>query len=84
MTERGEYRDPGALRLDLIVHNTIRDLASSDNIGIQDLFRAIVEDRQRTCEICADVAAASAAGRNCLVLTRQSRSQIATLCSLGM
>ena len=30
----------------------------------------MVEDDQRTAEICGDIAAAVAAGRNCLVLTR--------------
>jgi superfamily II DNA or RNA helicase len=66
------HRGSGGLRLNLIVHNTISDLAPSDDIGIQDVFRAVVEDRQRTFEICTDVAAASGAGRNCLVLTQRT------------
>ena len=66
------HRGSGALRLELIVHNTVSDPVPGDDAGIQDVFRGLVEDRQRTYEICADVAAASAAGRNCLVLTQRT------------
>ncbi len=66
------HRGSGGLRLELIVHNTVSDPVPSDDAGIQDVFRGLVEDRQRTYEICVDVAAASAAGRNCLVLTQRT------------
>ena len=39
-------------------------------LGIQDVFRGIVEDDQRTEQIGADVATAVDAGRNCLVLSQ--------------
>ncbi len=59
-----------ALRsLALIVHETDH-LADDDRQHIQATYRGLVEDARRTAAICADVAAAVAAGRNCLVLTR--------------
>ena len=44
----------------------------SDAAGpsIQSVFRGLVEDEDRTRLICADVAAAARAGRNCLVLSQ--------------
>ena len=59
-----------ALRsLALIVHETDH-LADEDGQHIQATYRGLVEDARRTAAICADVAVAVAAGRNCLVLTR--------------
>jgi superfamily II DNA or RNA helicase len=66
------HRGSGALRLELIVHHTVSDPVPGDDVGIQDVFRGLVEDRQRTHEICADVTAASTGGRNCLVLTQRT------------
>jgi superfamily II DNA or RNA helicase len=41
-----------------------------DVTHIQDLFRALVEDEERTSLICDDVITAASNGRNCLVLTQ--------------
>ncbi len=38
--------------------------------GIQAVFRSVVEDDDRTRQICADIAAAVRLGRNCLVLSQ--------------
>ena len=58
----------------LAIHET--DHLGSDDRGgeaspaIQTVFRMLVEDDVRTGQICADIAAASRAGRNCLVLSQ--------------
>jgi len=54
---------------ELIVHPT-NHTAGADGTAIQDVFRAIVDDDRRTQQIGADIAAAVAAGRNCLVLSQ--------------
>jgi superfamily II DNA or RNA helicase len=41
-----------------------------DSFGIQEIFRGIVEDNERTEQICADVKVAVGEGRNCLVLAQ--------------
>ena len=56
----------------LVVHETLSDPAVDDDGGIQDVFRAIVDDDERTALICADVSAASEKGRRCIVLTQWS------------
>lgn len=61
-----------ALRLELVVHETVCEPSLPDEAGIQDVFRALVEDDQRTSEICADIATSARAGRNCLVLTQRT------------
>jgi superfamily II DNA or RNA helicase len=58
------------LQLDLVVHPTDHAAPDADDLGIQDVFRAIVEDDQRTEQIGADVVNAVDAGRNCLVLSQ--------------
>ena len=59
-----------ALRsLALIVHETDY-VVQEEGQHIQATYRGLVEDAGRTAAICADVAVAVAAGRNCLVLTR--------------
>lgn len=58
------------LQLDLVVHPTDHTTPDADDLGIQDVFRAIVEDDQRTEQIGADIANAVDAGRNCLVLSQ--------------
>lgn len=62
---------PGAaLRvMDLVTHDTDHLPVAPDQ-HIQAVFRAIVEDDRRTQRIAADIVAAAARGRNCLVLTR--------------
>ena len=62
----------------LVVHptNHVAGPAEADISGspggtsIQSVFRGLVEDEDRTRLICADVAAAVRAGRNCLVLSQ--------------
>ena len=56
----------------LVVHETLSDPAVDDDGGIQDVFRAIVDDDERTAIICADVSAAVEKGRRCIVLTQWS------------
>lgn len=46
------------------------DAAQAAGSAIQSVFRGIVEDDDRTRQICADVAAAVRAGRNCLALSQ--------------
>lgn len=59
-----------ALRtLDLIVHETGYQV-DEEGQHIQTTFRGLVDDTRRTAAICVDIASSSAAGRNCLVLTR--------------
>jgi superfamily II DNA or RNA helicase len=55
--------------LELIVHETDHETAEEGQ-HIQTTFRGLVEDSQRTVAICEDIARATQAGRNCLVLTR--------------
>ena len=62
--------DSGARKLEFVVHRTEFDAPDVDDLGIQELFRALVEDGDRTEAICADIATAIARGRNCLVLTQ--------------
>ncbi|MBI3648620.1 MAG: DEAD/DEAH box helicase family protein [Actinobacteria bacterium] len=57
-------------RLELVVHRTKLTIPEAADLGIQELFRALVADAERTRAICADIAAAVANGRNCLVLTQ--------------
>jgi hypothetical protein len=60
----------------LLVHPTGHVAAPTEGDGgeaaraIQSIFRGLVEDEDRTRQICADVAAAGRAGRNCLVLSQ--------------
>lgn len=71
---------------DLIVHQTSFEV--SDHVThIQELFRALVDDEARTMEICDDVVAAAANGRNCLVLTQWTEhlsSVVAALTARGI
>ncbi|MDA8202085.1 MAG: DEAD/DEAH box helicase family protein [Chloroflexi bacterium] len=58
----------------LTVHETAH-LGSGDGAevatpAIQAVFRELVDDGARTRQVCADIAAASRAGRNCLVLSQ--------------
>jgi len=56
------------LRRELVVHETAHTLAPGE--PIQETFRGLVADADRTRWICDDVAASIGAGRNSLVLTR--------------
>jgi superfamily II DNA or RNA helicase len=57
-------------RLDLIVHQTDHAELDGLDLGIQETFRRIVHDDDRTAQVCADVVEAQARGRNTLVLTQ--------------
>ncbi len=57
-------------RLELVVHGTSHSIPEPDGIGIQAVFRSIVEDGERTGQICGDILMAVDEGRNCLVLTQ--------------
>jgi superfamily II DNA or RNA helicase len=67
---RSRMSEAPTLQLDLVVHPTDQAIPNADDLGIQDVFRAIVEDDGRTDQIGADVARAVDAGRNCLVLSQ--------------
>ncbi len=62
------------LERSLIVHETAHGgpvgEESGPGLSIQSVFRGLVDDGSRTRQVCADVAAASRAGRNCLVLSQ--------------
>ena len=69
--------DDGAFARALTIHQTVHSASAEvDGRGdmpgpsIQAVFRDLVEDEARTGQICADIAAASRAGRNCLVLSQ--------------
>ena len=68
----GSTEDAGVVRA-LVIHETnhpVQGNAEGERPAIQTVFRGLVEDEARTRQICADVAAASQAGRNCLVLSQ--------------
>lgn len=54
----------------LTTHATSHEQVGAEDAGIQEVFRAIVEDDERSRQICGDITAAVAAARNCLVLTQ--------------
>lgn len=54
----------------LVTHTTRHEQSSDEEPGIQAVFRALVEDEERSRQICGDIAAAIEVGRNCLVLTQ--------------
>jgi superfamily II DNA or RNA helicase len=54
----------------LVTHTTDHEQPDDEEAGIQGVFRALVEDGERSRQICGDIAAAIEAGRNCLVLTQ--------------
>lgn len=62
---------PGAaLRLRLVIHDTHHAPPGTDAQLIHEAFRALVDDRHRTAEICRDVIDALGRSRHCLVLTQ--------------
>jgi len=52
--------------------------------GIQSVFKALVEDTERTSQICGDVASAARQGRNCLVLSQWTRHVAAIAAGLRL
>jgi superfamily II DNA or RNA helicase len=59
-----------ALPRELIIHETDHAPAGADEMSIQQVFRALVEDQRRTAAICADILDALDRGRRCLVLSQ--------------
>ena len=53
----------------LVVHDSLHD-PGADDLTIQQVFRGIVDDNERTRDICADVTDAQNRGRRCIVLTQ--------------
>lgn len=62
--------DTALLRRDLIVHTTETEVAD-EAAPIHEVFAAIVEDEERTSQICRDTHRALQAGRTCLILTQR-------------
>lgn len=60
----------GDLRLELLVCETGLTFEMNDSTSIQDLFRALVHDGDRTKAICQDIFSALQEGRRCLVLSQ--------------
>ena len=60
------------VRRELIVHHTDSDVTDDEAAHIQDVFRAISTDDDRTAQICHDVHDACSSGRTCLVLTQRT------------
>jgi superfamily II DNA or RNA helicase len=60
------------LRIDriLVTHPTAHEQSGDEELGIQAVFRSLVEDQERSRQVCGDIATAIEAGRNCLVLTQ--------------
>lgn len=58
-----------ALPRRLLVHETGHS-TQEDDLHIQEIFRGLVDDAERTDRICADVSDALGRGRRCLVLTQ--------------
>jgi superfamily II DNA or RNA helicase len=58
-----------ALALDLVVRETPFTFAGPDDASIQDVFRALVSDGNRTALVAEDVLQALRAGRRCLILS---------------
>jgi superfamily II DNA or RNA helicase len=59
-----------APRPHLRVRATDFGVKESDDAAIQEVFRALVNDQQRTALVCEDVLAALSQGRRCLVLSQ--------------
>ncbi|MGH9096954.1 MAG: TOTE conflict system archaeo-eukaryotic primase domain-containing protein, partial [Acidimicrobiales bacterium] len=62
--------DDARIQRVLTAHATAHDPMGAEDASIQEVFRAIVEDDDRSRQICNDIATAASAGRNCLVLTQ--------------
>jgi superfamily II DNA or RNA helicase len=74
------------VRRDLVVHHTTTEVDDDTAAHIQDVFGALVDDQQRTAQICADVHAAVNSGRTCLVLTQRTEhidTIVTALAALG-
>jgi superfamily II DNA or RNA helicase len=68
----GAVTDAELLRRELVVHHTAVEIDEQDSVHVQSVFAALVADEHRTAQVCADVHAAVANGRTCLVLTQRT------------
>lgn len=62
------HPDAQVLHREIVIHETMHQAVPGNSI--QELFKSLVSDADRTSRICDDISAASAEGRNSLVLTR--------------
>lgn len=77
--------DSAAMPRQLIVHTTVHD-PGADDLSIQQVFRGLVDDEERTGEICRDVSEALGRDRRCILLTQWTEhveALVAGLESLG-
>ncbi|MCP3937616.1 MAG: DEAD/DEAH box helicase family protein, partial [Actinomycetia bacterium] len=70
-TRPGDVAETALVQRRLIVHPT-RFVLDDDTASIQAVFGALADDKQRTEQMCQDVATAATAGRTCLVLTQRT------------
>jgi len=68
----GSVEGAELVRRELVVHTTTTEVSEEDAAHIQSVFAALVDDDQRTAQICADVHTAVGNGRTCLVLTQRT------------
>lgn len=59
------------LALELVVRETAFAFQSTEEVSIQEVFRALIKDEQRTSAICRDILEALASGRRCLILSER-------------
>lgn len=78
-TRPGDITETSLVQRRLVVHAT-GFVLDDDTASIQAVFGALADDERRTAQICADVSAAAAAGRTCLVLTQRT-SHIDAICA---
>jgi hypothetical protein len=58
--------------IDVVTLQTLGDASPSAPGGITVMYKDLIADEQRTRQVIADVTAALAQGRNCLVLTNRT------------
>ena len=68
--------------LEVIPHSIFRQIEVSSDAGIQDVFRHLVTDQDRTAAICHEIKAAFDQGRKVLVLTERTEHLDAILAGL--
>lgn len=70
-TRPADLAETALVQRRLIVHLT-SSVGDDETASIQQVFRALVDENERTDQICADVAQAIGEGRTCLVLTQRT------------
>lgn len=68
--------------LEVIPHSIFRQIEVSSDAGIQDVFRHLVTDQDRTAAICHEIKVAFDQGRKVLVLTERTEHLNAILAGL--